>query len=123
MDYIVSTRSDLVSDAMKTYAEKTMLSVVEFYPKIISVSVILDSQKERFSAEVVVYGAHIDIEAKHEAFEMRDSIDKVADKIDKQLRRYLDKVQNHHKPVHNKDVRYLNELVDPEERELANFEE
>lgn len=98
----VSKRSESISDEMKTYAEAQVQGVIESYHKITSASVILGMEKHRFKAEALVHGKHIDIEADHEAFSLKEAIDVVVDNVDKQLRKHFDKVQDHHKPDHVK---------------------
>ena len=110
----VSKRNDSIPDRMKTYAEEQLQGVIDIYPKISSASVILGMEKNRFTAEVVVHGKHVNVEADHEAFDLKESIDAVVVKIDKQLRKHLDKVQDHHKPDHVKP-----EVKASEEEEFA----
>jgi putative sigma-54 modulation protein len=97
MSVIVSIRSGNISDTLKLYAENKTEAIVSGYPKITSVRVILDCQKSRYKAEILVRGKNLNIEADYESFDMYDSIDAVIEKTSKQLRRHLDKVQNHHK--------------------------
>ena len=118
MSIIISVRSGNLSDTLKDYAEKKAQVIVEDYSKITSVRVILDTQKSRFKAEVIMRGKNINIEADHESYEMYDSIDTAMEKVAKQLRRHLDKIQDHKKPVK------LSKKKDEEELEEAKgFEE
>ncbi len=98
----VSKRSESIPDVMKTYAEEQIQSVIDVYPKISSVSVILGMEKNRYTAEAVIHGKHVNVESDHEAFDLKEAIDAVVAKIDKQLRKHIDKVQDHHKPDHTK---------------------
>ncbi len=99
MSIIVSGRHVQVSDALRQHAEAKFQALLDEYPKITSVRVILDIQKAHQMAEAVIHGKHLEIEATHQAFDMYESIDQVADKAEKQLRRHFDKVQDHHKTV------------------------
>jgi putative sigma-54 modulation protein len=99
MSIIISVRSGNISDTLKDYAEKKAQVIIEDYSKITSVRVILDTQKSRYRAEVIMRGKNINIEADQESYDMYDSIDNAMDKVSKQLRRHLDKIQDHNKPV------------------------
>ena len=98
MSVIVSIRNGNISDTLKLYAENKAEAIVSGYPKITSVRVILDCQKSRYIAEILVRGKNLNIEADYESFDMYDSIDAVIEKTKTQLRRHLDKVQDHYKP-------------------------
>jgi putative sigma-54 modulation protein len=97
MNVIVSVRNGNISDTLKLYAENKAEAVLSDFPKITSVRVVLDSQKSRYKAEIIVRGKNLNIEADNESFDMYDSIDAIMEKINTQLRRHLDKVQHHHK--------------------------
>ena len=97
MEIAISGRHFDISQKMKDYVESKLSEVfAEKTIKIISSKVVLDVQRTRCKAEVIVNAKHIDFEAVVETFEMYDSIDKAIDKVSVQLRKYLDKVQSHH---------------------------
>ncbi len=86
-----------VTDAIKEYARRKIQKVVEEFPAVESVRVIMDIQKYRHIAEVVVQGRHhLRLEASESSEDMYASIDLVADKMAKQLRRSRDKVVTNH---------------------------
>lgn len=97
MSIIVSGRHGLISDAEKEYTEKKLGAILDEYHKITSARVVLDVQKMRHFTEIIVYGKHLNIEAEAESYDIYESIDSAVGKIDKQLRRFFDKVQDHHK--------------------------
>lgn len=98
MEIIVSGRHVTVSDEMKEYVKQKLDAVLEGRPlKISSVRVILDVQKNRHKAEVIVHIKHHNLEADAETYDMYESIDAMVEKIEVQIFRYLDKVQDHHK--------------------------
>ena len=85
-----------VSDSMRDYAEKRMAKVMADNPRVDKIHVILDVQKYLHIAEVVVHArSHIRLEAKETSESMYASIDQVVDKIEAQLRRSIDKRQEH----------------------------
>lgn len=97
MSIIVSGRHELISDAVKEYTEKKLGAILNEYHKITSARVVLDVQKNRHFTEIIIYGKHLNIEAEAKSYNIYESIDDAVGKIDKQLRRFFDKVQNHHK--------------------------
>lgn len=103
MSIIISTRNNNVSDTLKEYAEKKARIIVESYPKITSVRVIIDSQKSRYTAEIIVRGKELEVEATAESFDVYESVDAVIEKANKQLRRYIDKKHNYGKAAKLQD--------------------
>ena len=95
MSVIVSVRNGNVSDTLKRYAETKAGKLAEEYSKITSVRVILDMQKARCKAEIVIRGKDIDIEADNESFDFYESIDAVVEKVAHQLSKHIDKVHDH----------------------------
>jgi len=100
MSIIVSGRHLEVSDAVKEYVQNKVSPITEGYNKVNKVSVVLDVQKSRYSAEIIVHGKHINIEADAEKYDLYEAIDAAILKVDKQIRKYFDKVQAHHKTEH-----------------------
>jgi len=84
------------SDMLQDYARAKGEEVTAEFPRVEHVHMILDMEKRRQIAEVVVQARnHIRLEAAEESENMRASIDAAAEKITKQLRRLRDKVQDH----------------------------
>ena len=97
MSVIISVRSGNISDTLKEYAETKANAMVSDYPKVTSINVVLSTQKSRYKAEIIVRGKNLNVEADYESFDLYDSIDAIIDKAKTQLRRHLDRVQDHHK--------------------------
>jgi putative sigma-54 modulation protein len=86
-----------VTEAIKDYARRKIEKAVEEFRAVESVHVILDIQKINFIAEVVVQGKHhLHLDAKDVSHDLYASIDLVADKIVKQLRKNHDKIVTSH---------------------------
>ena len=99
-----------VTESMRDYAEKRLGKLHDEFPRLDSVHVILDIQKYMHIAEVIVHARrHIRLEAKESSENMYASIDQVVDKIEKQLRRSIDKRHEH------KGSSKLTDLEAPEE--------
>lgn len=101
MTISITSRHADISDAMKAHVHAKLTSVLEAYPQVESTHVILDIQKFRQRVEVVVQaGRQGRIEAVDESDDMYASVDRVADKVDRQLRRSREKRVDHKIPKH-----------------------
>lgn len=92
----ITARHADISDAMKAHVHAKLSSVLEDYPQVEHTHVILDIEKFRHMIEVIVQAKHHQrIEAKDESSDMYSSIDRVADKLNRQLRRAREKIVDH----------------------------
>lgn len=107
----VTGRHISVTEAMKDYATTKMEHLHLDYPKIIEAHFILDVEKHRHIAEVVLHCTnHITIEASHETDDMYASIDGVLAKIAQQMRKYKTKILRNHRP-RGFDVKHIEEKI------------
>ncbi len=83
-----------LTPALKEYAEKKLIKAKK-YAKITNAHIILNVEKNRKIAEIVIHVSGQDISAKSVSGDMYGAIDLVMDKIIKQLRRHRGKVKNH----------------------------
>lgn len=97
----ITARHADISEEMKAHVHTKLSSVLDEYPNIEHAHVILDIQKFRHSIEVVVQAKrHQRIEARDESDDMYSSIDRVADKLNRQLRRAREKTVDHKTAKH-----------------------
>lgn len=106
MQIIISGRHFSVSEALKTDINERLTAILSnLRLKISKVRVILDVEHtNRCTAEVIVSLKHSLIEADVTTRDMYESIDAVMDKIEIQVRKYLDKKQHHHGDASLKDI-------------------
>ena len=96
MHISVTGRHMEITDAIRDYASEKVAHALGEFPRVESVHVILDIEKFRQMAEVVVQAKnHIRVDARDESEDMYVSIDGAVDKAQTQLRRLRDKVQDH----------------------------
>ena len=108
----VTGRHLAITAAINDYAEKKIEGLHLDYPRIIEAHVILEVDKYRHRAEVVLVCCnHITIEASEESTDLYASMDQVADKIARQMRKYKTRLLRQHRPHRNQSVRYLDEQV------------
>jgi putative sigma-54 modulation protein len=123
MEIIVSGRHLEVEKETKKYIDEKLTAALDFKSlKISSVRVILDSQKNRFKAEIIVAMKQLSVEADEETYDLYESIDAAVEKIAKQVKRYVDKKQDHHKKPSMRDTVKALQL-DLEKDEEEDFEE
>ena len=92
----VSARHMEATDALQRYAKAKAEELVEAFPRVEHVHVILDVQKHLQIAEVVVQAKNrIHAEATESSDNMSASVDCAMEKVERQLRKSRDKVQDH----------------------------
>jgi len=97
----VTGRHVSATEPIKDYAIKKVEGLHLDYPRIIEAQVILDVQKYRHIAEVVLHCAnHITIEASSESMDLYAAIDEVMGKIAQQMRKYKTRIMRQHRPRH-----------------------
>ena len=109
----VTGRHVNVTEPIKDYAIKKVEGLHLDYPRIIEAQIILDVQKYRHLAEVILHCAnHITIEATAESTDLYASIDEVMSKIAQQMRKYKTRIMRQHRPRHGEvkqiDAQILN---------------
>lgn len=108
-----------ITPAINDYVTRKIESLHLDYPKIIEAHVILEVEKYRHSAEVILACSnHITIEACEETNDMYAAIDAVVDKVARQMRKYKTRLMKKHRP--RKDiVKHLEEhVLEPEPVDL-----
>ena len=111
----VTGRHVSVTDPIKDYAVKKVEGLHLDYPRIIEAQVILDVQKYRHLAEVILHCAnHITIEATAESTDMYASIDEVMAKIAQQMRKYKTRIMRQHRPRHGEIKEIEKHVLDME---------
>jgi putative sigma-54 modulation protein len=97
MQVIVNGRHIDVTDALRNYAESKVKKIEKYLPDTTEAVVTLSVQKYRHNAEILIKVNGLLIQAEEETGEMYSAIDKVMDKIERQVKRYKEKLLNRHK--------------------------
>lgn len=96
MQVNVTGRHMEITDAIRNYTHDKLQPLLGEFPRIESVHVILDVEKYRHLAEIVIQAPnHIRVDAREQSDDMYVSIDGAVEKAEKQLRRVWDKMQDH----------------------------
>ena len=92
----VTGRHVEVTDAMRERIHAKIERIHAEYPRIESAHVVLSIEKHRRHAEIVLQGAGVGrVEAAEESDDMYLSIDRATDRVEKQVRKWLDRVKEH----------------------------
>lgn len=108
----VTGRHVSVTESMRDHAEKKVAGLHLDYPKIIEAKVILNVEKDRHQAEIILFCAnHIVIEADTSTRDMYTSIDETIQKIARRMRKYKTRMLKSHRPKQKEDIHHFNEEI------------
>ena len=106
----VTVRHEEVTDSLHDYVTKKIEGLHLDYPRIIEARAILDVQKNRHIAEIILFCAnHITIEAHTEGTDMYAAIDETIEKIARRMRKHKTRLMKKHRPHRNESIRHLDE--------------
>ncbi|XHR27718.1 MAG: ribosome hibernation-promoting factor, HPF/YfiA family [Chthoniobacteraceae bacterium] len=107
----VTGRHVAVTESLKDYAIKKVEGLHLDTPRIIEAQVILDVQKYRQIAEVILHCAnHITIEATAQSNDLYAAIDEVMGKIAQQMRKFKTRIMRQSRPKHAQ-IKTFNEKI------------
>lgn len=106
----VTVRHEEPTDSLREYATSKIDGLSLDYPRIIEAKAILDVQKNRHIAEIILFCAdHIVIEASSESEDMYKSIDLTIDKIARRMRKHKTRLMKRHRPKPEQTIKHLEE--------------
>lgn len=91
----VTGRHVIVTEAMKDYAIEKVSKIERFSNRIIDVNVIMEVQRNEHRVDLVMKVNHLKIKSQAVSDNMYTSIDKAVHKLETQLLRYKEKLQDH----------------------------
>jgi putative sigma-54 modulation protein len=83
------------SDALKKYAEDKTVRITKYLIEPIEVNWVLSVEKIRHIADATIVANGVSIKGQEVTGDLYSAIDKVLDKLDKQVKRHKEKVKNH----------------------------
>jgi putative sigma-54 modulation protein len=84
-----------VTDAIRGYAQTKLERVTRHFDHVIDVNLVLSVEKLRQKAEVTVHLRGKDIFVETEDEDLYAALDRLVDKLDRQILRYKDKARAH----------------------------
>ncbi len=100
------------SEALKSYVEEKLERVQKYIDEPIVAQVFLTVEKIRHMAEITITAKGITIKASEETNDMYAAIDSVLDKIERQLRRYKEKIKEHKPAVETEERKVKKSVVE-----------
>lgn len=109
----ITVRHETVTDSLRDYATKKIEGLHIDYPKIIEAKIVLDVQKNRHIAEIILFCAnHITIEASSETKDMYASLDETISKIARRMRKHKTRLMKRYRSTKPEEsIRFLDEKV------------
>jgi putative sigma-54 modulation protein len=95
MQLSVKGRNLEVTDALRAYAEEKVQRMTRYLEQIVSATVILSVEKHRQIAEVTLRVRDLTIRAEESTDDLYSSIDLVAEKLERQILRYKERIAAH----------------------------
>ena len=92
----VTSRHMNATDAIQDYARRRGAALAEEFTRVEHVHIILDVEKHRQIASVMVQGRNrLRLETREDSENMKTSVDLAMDKVERQLRKEKEKVRDH----------------------------
>lgn len=122
MRIIVKGKNVELTEALRQYALKKVQRVDRYFNNIQDVLVTLSMERGRFAAESTMQISGAIIRAEEKDADMYSAIDRMADKLERQVKRHKERLTRKGK-VTAASASAGEEPVFPEEREIFSFEE
>ncbi len=104
MNITVTGRHMEMTDALKAYIQTGLEKVESHFDNAFEADVVLDVEKHRHIAEVNLHTNGVRIHSKEASADMYASVDAALAKIEKQIRKYKDRI-NRHQPRTAREAR------------------
>lgn len=91
----ITGRHLLVTEAMKQHALDKISKLERITKRLLDIHIIMDIQKMEHRVDIVVRFNHIKIKVQAHSPDMYSSIDRAVEKLQAQIRRYKEKLQQH----------------------------
>lgn len=120
MDITVTFRHIDSTESLRIYAEEKMSKLDKYFDYPVEAHIVLAGEKFRRMADVTLNVNGTVIKAVEETEDMYAAIDQVIDKLEKQVKRYIDKTRNRRPEARKSENRA--DLVASETNEAGNDE-
>jgi putative sigma-54 modulation protein len=120
-DVSVTFRHLEASSALKAYAEEKAAKINKYFGGLNEVNVVLSLEKHRYTAEITLKAGRTTVNAREETSDMYSAIDLVVDKINRQIKKYKDKMKDHKAATAGKKVAGRSTIAPP--REIGDYKQ
>jgi putative sigma-54 modulation protein len=119
MQFSLTFRKMDATDAIKQYAEEKVKKIKRFFPDPINAHVVLSMERYKHRADInITLHNGLVLKGQESSDDMYSSIDLAVAKIEKQVRRYKDKIRSH-KPAPGPEISFRRDVIEEEGAELA----
>ncbi len=95
MHFSVKGRNLEITPAIRAYAQEKLSRLTRYLENIVTMHVVLSVAKHRQIAEVTLHVRDLTIRAEEESGDLYSSIDLVAEKLERQILRYKERIMAH----------------------------
>ncbi len=108
-----------LTDSLRSHVESRLERVRSHFDRVIDADVVLSVEKDRHLAEITLHANGIRIHGREHTPDMYGSIDAVVNKLEKQVRKFKDRI-NRYQPRKTKELReYEHHIVEVGEEAIA----
>ncbi len=119
MKFSVTFRKMDATDAIKQYAEEKVKKIKRYFPDPINAKVVLGLERYQHRADInITLHNGLVLKGSDTSDDMYSSIDMAVGRIEKQVRRYKDKIRSH-KPQSGPMLAFRRDVIEEEEEEEA----
>lgn len=97
MQIHITARHIRLTQPIRTYVEQKLHKAEKYFNHIVWAQVVLSVEKRSHQAEVVLHAGRQTLRALAKGVDLYSAIDLASDKIDGQLKKYKERVRDHHK--------------------------
>lgn len=97
MQIHISARHLRLTQALRTYVEEKVQKAQKYFNHIVWAQVVLSVEKRSHQAELVLHAGRQTFRSLARGVDLYSAIDLASDKIDAQLKKYKERVRDHHK--------------------------
>lgn len=117
MKFSVTFRKMDATDAIKQYAEEKVRKIKRYFPDPIQTHVVLGLERYQHKADInITLHNGLVLKGTETSDDMYSSIDMAVGKIEKQVRRYKDKIRSH-KPATGPMLAFRHDVIDDHDEE------
>jgi putative sigma-54 modulation protein len=95
----ITARHLKLTKALRSYVEEKVGRAQRYFDHIIWAQVVLEVEKKAHTCEIVIHASRQTFRALARGVDLYAAVDLGSDRIDAQLRKFKEKVRNHHKEI------------------------
>ena len=97
MQVTLKTKHLEATEALHSYAEKKLAKIERYFDHLLSADIMLSTERGMHVVEVTVHGNGVTLRGKEKTEDMYSSIDKVIDKLERQVKKHKEKILTRHR--------------------------